>query len=90
MNETSVFKVAGSTDPNSLAGAIAMTVREGTFPILQAIGAGAVNQANKAVAIARGMLAPIEERLVVDIAFQDLEIDGQERTAVQLRLNQMK
>lgn len=84
------FKVAGGTDPGALAGAIVRSVREGTFPTLQAIGAGAVNQANKAVAIANGMLAPIEDRLVVDIAFQDLEIDGQEWTAVQLRLKQMK
>lgn len=83
------LKVAASTDPGSLAGAIASTVREGTFPALQAIGAGAVNQANKAVIIARGMLAPIGVELVIAPVFQDLELDGQKRTAQLLRLRQM-
>lgn len=89
MKETNVFKVAASTDPNSLAGAIAGSVREGTFPTLQAIGAGAVNQANKAVIIARGMLAPSGVDLVIEPVFQDLELDGLERTAQLLRLRQM-
>lgn len=86
MNKTSVFKVAADTDPNALAGAIANTVREGTLPTLQAIGAGAVNQANKAVIIANGMLAPVGMQLVIAPAFQNVELDGQERTAVLLRL----
>ena len=83
------LKVAASTNPNSLAGAIASSVREGTFPTLQAIGAGAVNQANKAVIIARGMLAPSGVELVIEPVFQNLELDGLERTAQLLRLRQM-
>lgn len=83
------MKVAGSTDPNSLARAIASTVREGTLPTLQAIGAGAVNQANKAVIIANGMLAPNGIELVIAPIFQDLKLGGQEQTGVRLRLRQM-
>lgn len=84
------FKVAASTDPDSLAGAITVAVRkDGYFPTLQAIGAGAVNQANKAVIIANGMLAPIGVELVIAPVFQDLELDGQKRTGQLLRLRQM-
>lgn len=53
-----VFKVSSKTEPGKLAGAMAGVVRTGGEISIQAIGAGAVNQAIKAVAIARGFLAP--------------------------------
>lgn len=49
---------------------------------MQAIGAGAVNQAVKAIAIARGYVAPSGIDLVCVPAFADVEIEGEERTAI--------
>ena len=89
MEQATIFKVSTETDPNSLAGAIANTVREGTFPALQAIGAGAVNAAVKSIAIANGFLAPSGTMLAALPTFQDLNLDGQERTAMLLKLKQM-
>lgn len=51
---------------------------------MQAIGAGAINQAIKAVAIARGFVAPSGVDLVCIPAFTDIQIDGEERTAIKL------
>ncbi|MBC7286597.1 MAG: stage V sporulation protein S, partial [Armatimonadetes bacterium] len=51
---------------------------------LQTIGAGALNQAIKSIAIARGFLAPSGIDLICYPAFVDVEIDGQERTAIRL------
>ena len=51
---------------------------------MQAIGAGALNQAVKAIAIARGFVAPSGKNLVCIPAFTDISIDGEERTAIKL------
>ncbi len=78
-----VLRVAAKSSPNSVAGALAGAIKEnGGAAELQAIGAGAVNQAVKAVAIARGFVAPSGVDLVCIPAFEDLEIDGEERTAI--------
>ena len=77
-----VLKVAAKSNPNSVAGALAGVLREEGGAELQAIGAGAVNQAVKAVAIARGFVAPSGMDLVCIPAFTDVEIDGEERTAI--------
>ena len=53
-----VLKVSSRSSPNSVAGALAGVLRERGTAELQAIGAGALNQAIKAVAIARGFVAP--------------------------------
>ena len=53
---------------------------------MQAIGAGAVNQSMKAIAIARGYLAPAGVNLIAIPAFVEVEIDGQERTAIHFRV----
>ena len=73
---------AAKSDPNSVAGAIANEFREKGEVNLQAIGAGAVNQAVKAIAISRGFLAPRGVDLVCIPGFVDIEIDGEERTAI--------
>lgn len=70
--------------PNSVAGALAGVLREKGTAELQAVGAGALNQAVKAVAIARGFVAPSGIDLVCVPAFADIEIDGEERTAIKL------
>jgi stage V sporulation protein S len=79
-----VLKVAANSSPNSVAGALAGVIREEGKAELQAIGAGALNQGIKAVAIARGFVAPSGIDLYCVPAFIDIEIDGEERTAIKL------
>ena len=78
------FKVSSKSNPNSVAGAIIGASNENKEAILVCVGAGAVNQAIKAVAIARGFVAPSGKNLVCIPAFQDIAIDGEERTAIKL------
>lgn len=84
MNEKTKYKVAANTNPGKLAGAIAEAVRNEENVQLLSVGAGAVNQAVKSVAIANGMLAPTGTTLDVTPAFMDLELEGEERTAIRL------
>jgi stage V sporulation protein S len=77
-----VLHVAHASSPASVAGAIAGTMRERGCCELQAIGAGAVNQTVKAIAIARGFMAPAGIDLVCVPAFIDILVDGEERTAI--------
>lgn len=79
-----VLKVSAKSSPNSIAGALAGVIRERGTAEIQAIGAGALNQAVKAVAIARGFVAPSGLELICIPAFTDIMIDGEERTAIKL------
>lgn len=79
-----VLKVSAKSNPNSVAGALAGVIRERGAAEIQAIGAGAINQAVKAIAIARGFVAPSGIDLVCIPAFTDIDIDGEERTAIKL------
>lgn len=79
-----VLKVATHSNPNSVAGALAGIVRELGHAEIQAVGAGALNQAIKAIAIARGFVAPSGIDLVFVPAFTEVEINGEERTAIKL------
>ncbi len=79
-----VLKVSSKSNPNSVAGALAGVLREKGKAEIQAIGAGALNQAIKAVAIARGFVAPGGMDLICIPAFIDVQIDGEERTAIKL------
>ena len=78
------LKVSSKSNPNSVAGAIANVFRSDGNVEIQAVGAGALNQAIKAVAIARGFLAPSGKNIVCVPAFTDISIDGEERTAIKL------
>lgn len=78
------FKVSSKSNPNSVAGAIVSFIRENGLVEVQAIGAGALNQAVKAVAIARGFVAPNGIDLICSPAFVDISISGEERTALKL------
>ena len=78
------LKVSAKSNPNSVAGALANIFREKAGVEIQAIGAGALNQAIKAIAIARGYVAPSGQNLVCIPAFTDIVIDGEERTAIKL------
>lgn len=79
-----IIKVATRSRSTSVAGAIAGVVREYGRAEVQSIGAGAVNQAIKAVAIARGYLALDGIDVICIPAFTEVSIDGQERTAVRM------
>ena len=79
-----ILKVSARSIPNSVAGAIAGVIREKGAVEVQAVGAGASNQAVKAGAIARGYLAPAGIDLICIPAFANVEIDGEERTAMKL------
>ena len=79
-----VLKVSSNSSPNKVAGALAGVLRENGNAELQAVGAGALNQGVKAVAIARGFVAPSGVDLICIPAFTDIEIDGEERTAIKL------
>ncbi len=76
-----ILKVSARSNPNSVAGALAGVLRERGCA---EIGAGALNQAVKAVAIARGFVAPSGVDLICIPAFTDIIIDGEERTAIKL------
>lgn len=78
------LKVSSKSSPASVAGAIAGMVKDGHPVVIQAVGAGAVNQSIKAVAIARGFLVPSGVDLWCSPSFQDIQIDGESRTAIRL------
>ncbi|MEG1994114.1 MAG: stage V sporulation protein S [Oscillospiraceae bacterium] len=77
-----ILKVSSKSAPNSVAGAIAGVVRETGTAEIHAIGAGASNQAVKAIAIARGYLAPSGIDLVCFPEFSSLEVNGEKKTAI--------
>jgi stage V sporulation protein S len=79
-----ILKVSSRSNPNSVAGAMAGVVRQCGTVEVQVVGAGALNQAVKAIAIARGYLAPSNVDLVCIPTFADIEIDGESRTAIRL------
>lgn len=79
-----VLKVSTKSNPNSVAGALAAIIKEKNVVEIQAVGAGAINQAVKAIAIARGFVAPSGKDIVCIPAFTDIQIDGESRTAIKL------
>ena len=80
------LKVSTRSSPNSVAGAIAGALRSHGAVEVQVVGAGALNQAIKAVAIARGYVAASGIDLVCIPTFADIKIDGEERTAIRLSI----
>lgn len=79
-----VLKISSKSNPNSVAGAIAGLVKENERAEMQAIGAGALNQAIKAVAIARGFVAPTGVDLVCVPAFAEVQVEGEDRTGIRI------
>ena len=77
-----IMRVRADSSPASVAGAIAGAVREDGRVEIDAIGAGAVNQAVKAIAIARGYVAPGGVNLACVPAFRDELVNGEERTVI--------
>lgn len=79
-----LLKVGSKSNASAVAGALAGTIREEGKAELQAVGAGALNQAVKAVAIARGFIAPSGIDLICVPAFIDIDINGEQRTAIKI------
>ena len=81
-----LIKVSAQSRSTAVAGAIAGVMREQGYAEMQAIGASAVNQAVKAIAIARGYLEQDEMDLAVIPSFTEVQIEGNERTAVRIAI----
>lgn len=79
-----ILKVSATSKPVSVAGAIAGVIRSQGRVEVQAIGAGAINQAVKAIAISRGYVAPTGQDLICTPSFIDISINGEERTGIRL------
>ena len=79
-----LFAVGSKSNPSKVAGAIANIFRENKSATIQTVGAASLNQAIKAIAIARGFVAPMGDNLVTIPAFSDIEIDGEKKTAIKL------
>ncbi len=80
------LKVSSKSSPASVAGAIAGMVKDGVSVEIQSVGAGAVNQAVKAIAISRGFLSPVGIEIVCIPSFADIVIDGEYRTAIRFAI----
>ena len=85
-NPVNVIKVSSQSRTSAVAGAIAGVMREQRHAEVQAIGAGAVNQAVKAIAIARGYLSEDGIDITCIPEFTTVEIDGKERTAIRINV----
>ena len=79
-----IIKVSANSRTAAVAGAIAGVMREHKHAEVQAIGAGAVNQAVKALVLATGYLTGDNIAIVCVPQFVDVEIDGKVRTAIKL------
>ena len=77
-----LLRVASTSNPKSVAGAIAAVLEHDVKVELLAVGAGAVNQTVKAIAVTRGYVAPKGVDLITTIAFAKIDIDGNEKTAI--------
>ena len=82
------LKVSTNSVPKSVAGAIAAILRSAQPVEVVAIGAGAVNQTAKSIAIARGYVAPNGIDLICIPSFSQLEVDGQEKTSIKFLVEQ--
>lgn len=78
------FKISSKSNPNSVAGAIASALQEFSKVEITGIGAGAVNQMCKSVAIARGFLAPSGQSVVCIPLFCETIVDGEEKTGIKM------
>jgi stage V sporulation protein S len=85
-----VLKVGSNSKPKAVAGALAAVIEKNGAVEMHAVGAGAVNQAVKAIAIARGFVAPKGIDLISIIAFTTVEIYGQEKTAIKFIIKPSK
>jgi stage V sporulation protein S len=77
-----IIKVSGTSRTSAVAGAIAGVFRENKRAEVQAIGASAVNQAVKALALAKSYLVNDGYNIIFIPEFVDVDIEGKIRTAI--------
>lgn len=77
-----ILKISRTSNPNSVAGAIAAIIKDNPTVELHCVGAGAINQAVKAIAIARGFTAPQGTNLVAIPAFIEVNIESEEKSGI--------
>ena len=77
-------KVASKSNPNSVAGMIASLIKENERAEISCVGAGALNQAIKAICIARGFVAPLGYDLICVPSFRQIQLDGMDRTSIKI------
>ena len=85
-SQNEILRVSTGSHPTAVAGAVAGAIRHHGVAHVQVVGAGALNQAVKAVAIAQGYLGEDQVELVCVPHFADIEIDGEARTAIRLEV----
>ena len=85
-----VLKISSKSNAKSVAGAIVPMIKEYKKAELQAIGAGAINQAIKAIAIARGYIATSGINLICIPTFCTVMVEGEERTGMKLVVKEEK
>ena len=85
-----ILKISSKSNVNSVAGALTAQIKECGKSEMQVVGAGALNQAIKAIAIARGFVAPIGINLVCIPAFTEVEIDNENKSAIKLIVREEK
>ena len=83
-----ILKISSKSNPNAVAGAIAGMMKETKEVIIQAVGAGAVNQAVKSTVIARGYLAPAGINLICIPAFSEITINNENVTGIKFILKE--
>ena len=81
-----ILKVSSKSNPNSIAGALANVLRDNSEVEIQAVGAGALNQAVKGIIIARGFVAPSGKNIYCVPSFSEVVIEGVEKTAIKLSI----
>lgn len=81
-----LLKVSAKSSPNGVAGAIAGLIKENGKVEMQAVGAGAINQAVKAVAIARGFMIPTGVDITCTPCFTEVMIEDSEKTGIRFSI----
>ena len=81
-----ILKVGSKSNPSKVAGAIANIFRENKSATIQTVGAASLNQAIKAIAIARGFLIPSGIDIYIIPSFKDIMIGDKEKTAIKIRI----
>ena len=84
--EFTLLKVSSKSSPANVAGAIAGLIKDGKEVEIQSVGAAAVNQAIKSVAISRGFLSPVGIEISVIPAFATISINEETRTAIRFKV----
>ena len=81
-----ILKVSSKSNSNSIAGALANVLRDNSEVEIQAVGAGALNQAVKGIIIARGFIAPSGKNIYCIPSFSEVVIEGENKTAIKLSI----